>query len=177
MACFIHRKVRVLCFFSSSLRLKGQINLFYIFVQNFVTLISLNTGQSWSWRRPFFHGSSQKGWLWIHNTASFFPFSPLPFSSLPKSPIPLSPLHLSPNSLHFYLLPLPLPPLSLPSLPHLSLPTLISLLPILCPPLLSPSFLNMSLPHSLLSPSHSFFFPFSFTPPSIPGLWICIHFL
>ena len=42
----------------------GEINLFYIIVQNFVYLfaVKLNTGQSLSLSRPFFYGSgsSQK---------------------------------------------------------------------------------------------------------------------
>ena len=36
--------------------------MFYIIFQYFVYFFALNTGQSWSWSRPFFHGfgSSQK---------------------------------------------------------------------------------------------------------------------
>ena len=69
-ACFIHRKVRVLCFASPVLYLKGEINLVLHFVNIFVYFFSLNMGselelvlQSWSRSRPFFHGSgsSQKG--------------------------------------------------------------------------------------------------------------------
>ena len=53
----------------SFLHLKGQANLSYIIVQNFGYFFSFNTCKSWS--RPFFHGtdSSQKGRLWLHNTA------------------------------------------------------------------------------------------------------------